>query len=327
MSTPSSALGPPDQDGVLSAPGGDLVEVDSGGRIRRRLRAGGFGLAKAAAVARHGLLDVLGEVVPQVPAVGDLDGLGCASMGAVGVGAGAVAAHDLDAGVLAQPVGEGVGLPVSQQLHRAVAGHVDQDAAVVVAAAQREVVDAEHGHRVGLGIGQRAEQAQQGTAADRQPKRGGQPCPGAARQRQTDLLQHPARQRAAASVGRGQARDLLGEGARPAAWGVAEEPADPQPDQHLLAADGRVGQRALIPAVDLGRRVTAPVAPGASGAWDGPDPHAAASLLDLLDGYVCQVRKEVVESLVFTCRAWWLALLPTWGRFDHGKWARTTTSS
>ncbi len=116
-------------------------------------------------MARHGLLDVLGEVVPQVPAVGDLHGLGCASMGAVGVGTGAISAHDLDAGVLAQPVGEGVGLPVSQQLHRSVAGHVDQDAAVDVAAAQREVVDAQHRHRLEFGVGQGADQAQQRRAA------------------------------------------------------------------------------------------------------------------------------------------------------------------
>jgi hypothetical protein len=91
---------------------------------------------------------------------------------------------------------------------------------------------------------------------------------------------------------------------------VAAQPADPQPDQHLLAADGRVGQRARVAAVDLGRRLTAPVAAGASGARGGPDPHATAGQLDVLDGHACQVRKEVIEGLAFTCRAWSLALLP-----------------
>jgi hypothetical protein len=136
-------------------------------------------------VAGHQLLDVLGEVVPQVPAVGDLDRNRCALAGAVGVGAGAVPADDLGAGMLAQPVGEGVGFPVGKQVHRAVAVDVDQDGAVAVAAAQREVVDAEHGHAAGIGVGQRAEQAQQGAAAGRQPKacrpaarRRGRPAPG-----------------------------------------------------------------------------------------------------------------------------------------------------
>jgi hypothetical protein len=39
------------------------------------------------------------------------------------------------------------------------------------------------------------------------------------------------------------------------------------------------------------------------GTWRGPDPHATAGLLDPVDGYVCQVRKEIVESLMFTYRA------------------------
>jgi len=55
--------------------------------------------------------------------------------------------------MLAQPVGEGVGLPVGQQLHRAVGGHVDQHAAVDTAAAQREIVDPEHSHVAGIGVG------------------------------------------------------------------------------------------------------------------------------------------------------------------------------
>jgi hypothetical protein len=118
-------------------------------------------------MARHQLLDVLGEVVPQVPAVSDLHGQGCAVVGAVGVGTGAVPAHDLGARMLAQPVREGVGLPVSQQLHRTVAVHVDQHRAVDVAATQREVVDTEHDHAAGLGVGQRPDQAQQRATTNR----------------------------------------------------------------------------------------------------------------------------------------------------------------
>jgi hypothetical protein len=60
---------------------------------------------QAATVAKHRLLDVVGEVVPQVPAVSDLDGLWRAGAGAVGVGAGPVAADHLGAGVGAKPGG------------------------------------------------------------------------------------------------------------------------------------------------------------------------------------------------------------------------------
>jgi hypothetical protein len=57
--------------------------------------------------------------------------------------------------------------------------------------------------------------------------------------------------------------------------------------------------------------MAAVAAPGPSGAWGGLDPHATTGLLDVLDSNVCQVRKEIVESLVFTCRASLLVLLPT----------------
>jgi hypothetical protein len=46
-----------------------------------------------------------------------------------------------------------------------------------VAAAQRELVHAEHGHALTLGIGQPAEQPQQGAAAYRQPQTLGSRAP------------------------------------------------------------------------------------------------------------------------------------------------------
>jgi hypothetical protein len=121
-----------------------------------------------------------------------------------------------------------------------------------VAAAQREVVHAQHRRHHSRWIGQCPHQAQQRAAASRQSQPAGQPRPGSARQRQADRLQHPACQRAAASIRRGQAGDLFGEGAGWAGGVVAEEAADPQSDQHVLAADGRVGQGALVAAVHLG---------------------------------------------------------------------------
>jgi hypothetical protein len=56
-----------------------------------------------------------------VPPVGDLDGLRSAAGGAVGTGPGTVAADDLDAGMVVQPGGQGVGGTVAQQRGRLVA--------------------------------------------------------------------------------------------------------------------------------------------------------------------------------------------------------------
>ena len=71
------------------------------------------------------LLDRLGEVVPQVPAIGHLDRAGCAAADGFGVRTGAIPAHDLDPGMLAQPVGEGVCRPIRKHLDRSVGVDID----------------------------------------------------------------------------------------------------------------------------------------------------------------------------------------------------------
>ncbi len=71
-----------------------------------------------------------------------------------------------------------------------------------MAAAQREVVDPEHGHLIGLGVWQRSDQAQQGAAADRQPKPVGQPRAGAVRAGQAGWWQKNRRIRSRITTGR-----------------------------------------------------------------------------------------------------------------------------
>ncbi|GAA4579376.1 hypothetical protein GCM10023176_56930 [Micromonospora coerulea] len=63
-------------------------------------------------VAGDGLLDVFGEVVPQMPPVGHLDSLGRTGAGALGVGVGAISADDLHGRMLCQPGGEGGRFPI-----------------------------------------------------------------------------------------------------------------------------------------------------------------------------------------------------------------------
>jgi hypothetical protein len=218
-----------------------------------------------------------------MPAVGDLDRLRRGLPGAVGVGAGAVPADDLGSRVLPQPGGEGGRLPVGQQVHRLVGGHVDQHGAVGVAAAQREVVHPQHPDPGRLGLGQGAQQPQQGGAAGPGPKGLRQPGAAAARQRQADRLQHRLQQRAAPGVPGGQPRDLLGERARPAAMIVAEEPADPQPEHDPAPADRRIRQPALVAAVYPGRPMPAAGAGRLGRLRAGPDPHTGVGVVDLLD--------------------------------------------
>ena len=137
-------------------------------RVRVRVRVGGLrflvlwlvlacggGGQAAAAVRGGGLGGPLAQVVPQVPAVGDLDRAGGALAGAFGVGAGPVPADHRGPGMSLQPALQGGGLPVREQVDDLPGGHVDQDGAVDVALAQREVVDAQGlggGGRPGSGI-------------------------------------------------------------------------------------------------------------------------------------------------------------------------------
>jgi hypothetical protein len=82
-------------------------------------------VAQAAVVCGDGLLHVLGQVVPQVPAVGDLH---------------------RDAGMLPQPVGDGVSLPILEQIDRSAVS-----TSTARAHAQRDLYPPA-GHR---GVGQR----------------------------------------------------------------------------------------------------------------------------------------------------------------------------
>ena len=130
------------QGGLLRPPGGrrgrGLLQVRSvpaaGGLLWLRLGGRFF---QAGPVPGDRLLHVLGQVVVEMPPVGDLDCLRGALAGAVGVGAGPVPADHLGSGVLLQPFGEGVRLPVAQQVYGLAGLGVDQDGPVVPAAAER----------------------------------------------------------------------------------------------------------------------------------------------------------------------------------------------
>ena len=176
------------------------------------------------------LLDGLDEVVPQVPAIRDLHRVGGPDPDAFGVGAGPVAAHDLRAGVLAQPRRESVGGPVAEQVQRPVGGEVDHDRAVDVSPAQREVVDAQRLRCCDGRVGEGADQPHQGVAADDDAELVGETGAGAPGQREPDRLQHRAQRPGPPSTRTRQSGDLLGERPRRAVGVVAEEPPYPQHD-------------------------------------------------------------------------------------------------
>jgi hypothetical protein len=98
----------------------------SGGQLRcRRIRR--FGQARIRWFEPENPL--VGARNPQAGAGSPLVGAGnplvgaSSPLGALGVGAGAVPADDLDTGMISEPVGEGVGFPIFEQVQRgSVAG-------------------------------------------------------------------------------------------------------------------------------------------------------------------------------------------------------------
>jgi len=102
-------------------------------------------------------------------------------------------------------------------------------------------------------VRRRANQPQQGGAADpgSQPGRQPGPCPSA--QRQRDRPQHRAQASGSPAMAGGLARYLLGEGPPTARAAATEEPADQQVRHARLASGPRIGQPPLEP-VSRGRR-------------------------------------------------------------------------
>src|SRR5262245_51119671 len=84
-----------------------------------------------------------------MPAVGDLEGLGRAGVGSLGVSSGAVAGDDLDARMFAEPFLDGRGFAVGQQVDDPSAFQIDDYRAVTLSLAEGPVVDADVARRWG----------------------------------------------------------------------------------------------------------------------------------------------------------------------------------
>ena len=225
-------------------------------RVRGARRAGAVGVAaaglvlQAAAVGSHRLLGVFGQVVPQVPAVGDLDRVRRARPGALGVVAGPVPADHRGAGMGLQPGLEAGGLPVRQQVDHVTGAHVHQHRPVHLALGQREVIDPEHLRRGrDLRLRRRGDQPQHRGRVHGDAERPGQPggCPPG--QFQPEPGQHAQQRDAAPPVPLAQPHGLLGEGDRRAPRVPAAEPAHLQDDQHRPATRRAVRHHPRIPAM------------------------------------------------------------------------------
>ncbi len=203
-----------------------------------------------------------------------------------------VPADHLGARMRGQPVGQRFGVAAFEQVDRPAAVQVEQDGAVHVAAAYREIVDAQHPHHAYGWIGQGADAAQQGVLAGRDPDTGGQPGPGAAGQRQPDGLHHSPGRWGVPGVRAAQPGHLLGERHGRTVRILAPEPPYYQADHHLSAGDGRVGKPPGVVAVHPRRGHLAVRAGGRLGAGAGSDANHVPSPADPLHDDAGQMRQQ-----------------------------------
>jgi hypothetical protein len=239
------------------------------------------------------LLGVFAQVVPQMPAVGDLGSGRGAGGSAVSVSAGPVPADDLRAGAGPQPRRQGGGVPAGQQVHDLPRFRVSQHGAVHVPLAQREVIHPGDRRRGGgRRVGQRRHQPQHGGGMNRHAQRAGQPGGGPPGQLQPEPGQHAQQRHAAPPVPRRHPRGLLGE-RDPRARGLrAAEPAHCQRDQHRPAPGRAVGHDPRVPAMDPRGHRLAQRAPRLRGPAARPDHHRVPGVLHLADPQPAKMREQ-----------------------------------
>jgi hypothetical protein len=192
----------------------------------------------------------------------------------------------------AQPVREGLGLPVRQHVDEPVAVHVHQHGRIRMALALGDIIDAQHGNRPGGRVRQGPDQPDQGEPGHGRAQRGGKPGTRAAGQRQRDLFQQVPQPGGAPLVPAGQPGDLLGERDHRACQVAAAEPAGLQHDLDRLPAAGQVGQAAPVPVMHPRRDHPAAAAGQQDRPGPGHDPHPAAQVFDVSKVQARQVREQ-----------------------------------
>ena len=253
---------------------------------------GGCG-GEAAAMRDDGLFGIFAQVVPQVPAVGDLDRAGRPGDGSLSVGAGTVPADDLRAGVGLQPFLQRARLAIRQQVNHVAGFRVGHHRAVHLPLAQREIIDPGDLRRGGdQRIRQRDDQPQHGGGMDRHAQGAGQPGGGPPGQLQPEAGQHAQQRHAAPPVPLRHAPGLLGERHLRARGLRAAEPAHRQHDQHRPAAGRAIGHHPRVPAMNPRGHRPARRAPRLPRPAARPDHHRVPGVLHLLHPQPAKVREQ-----------------------------------
>ncbi|SCF90733.1 hypothetical protein GA0115259_1046310 [Streptomyces sp. MnatMP-M17] len=244
------------------------------------------------AVGGDGLLRRLGDVLPQMKAIGHLRGLGRGGSRRVRVSTGTVTADDLDLRVPGQPRNKRGRVPLGQQIQYLVRFGVDDHGSVDVPPAECEVVHAD-GPRMGAGrVGQVHHAAKERAAARRDPHALSETGTGPAGQGQPDGVHRRTQPLSGPAVPPGQARYLLGERPPRTRRTRAGEPPHAQSQHHTPSRAGQVRRKAQVGAVHPLRPAPALRTGGTSHRAPGLDMNLPAARIHGHDRHTRDRRKQ-----------------------------------
>lgn len=221
---------------------------------RPRLLLGVF--AQAVAVLVTGLLHRGGQVLKQVPAICDFEGVGGGLLDRLRIGGGPVPADDLRTGMGLEPGRERLRGAIGQHVHDPAGLDVDQHGAVGAALAEGELVHSQHPRGTALNRRRRQQPEEPGPARG-QPQATAQPCRRTAAQLHRNRPQPPRQPGARPAVPLGQARHLLDERPAGTPLPVAEVPAHPEPDDDAPQPQRPFIQASLVRTVHASRLLPA----------------------------------------------------------------------
>ncbi len=211
---------------------------------------GGGGLRQQWAFAGQDTFERLADVRQEVEPIRHLDRVGRALARAIGVGAAPIAGYHRDTRMGAQPRRDGVGRPIPQQVDHLMPFEVDEDRPVGLAAFVGPVIDAQDPRSGFVGSGVGADQARDRRTAPFEPAPLREPRARRAARFQAEVLQgHPLRI-GPSRPGADDVWEPLAKDASGAATVDATKPTGLEAQADRPTAPRKIGQRAVVMAVD-----------------------------------------------------------------------------
>jgi hypothetical protein len=199
----------------------------------------------------------IAQIMEEVKPVSDLDRIGCALSGTLGVLTTAVATDDCDTGMLQKPCREGLRAPIREEIDGAMALQIDEDTAIDATAPEGKIIHAQDARRRLLGKGEAADLFEQGVAADLHTEMMKESRSRFTAERKGDMDEPVTELAGAAGEGSDKGGETFTKRAPWAARIDTEEPADKELQDDGHAIDGQVTGMAPVMTMNASRPAAA----------------------------------------------------------------------